>query len=485
MNKYFLSIDQGTTSSRAILYDERINQIDFIQKELSQFFPSPGYVEHDAKEIWDSVVYCIKELLLKNNLSHKDIISIGITNQRETIVAWDKKTGIPVHKALVWQDRRTFEYCARLKGDGLEPEINKKTGLLLDPYFSASKLNWLINNLDKTNFSNILFGTIDCYLIWKLTEGRKYCTDITNASRTSLFNINTFEWDQELLKIFDVDNIDLPEVKENADDYGETLLFGGSIKISGVAGDQQSALIGQNGFESGAIKSTYGTGCFLILNTAEELIRSKNKLLTTIGFKLNSKVSYALEGSIFMAGSTIQWLRDQMGILDSSEESEKKALNADLNSEVCLIPAMTGLGAPHWSPEAKGASFGLTMNSTSNEISLAALEAVAFQTRELVNAMKADGGKLSSLKIDGGMSKNNFFSQILANTLDIKICRPTNIETTAIGAAYLAALGSGYATQEEIVNFWKMDREFEPQENLDKKFGIWQKYLESLIEQKI
>ena len=485
MNKYFLSIDQGTTSSRAILYDERINQIDFIQKELSQFFPSPGYVEHDAKEIWDSVVYCIKELLLKNNLSHKDIISIGITNQRETIVAWDKKTGIPVHKALVWQDRRTFEYCARLKGDGLEPEINKKTGLLLDPYFSASKLNWLINNLDKTNFSNILFGTIDCYLIWKLTEGRKYCTDITNASRTSLFNINTFEWDQELLKIFDVDNIDLPEVKENADDYGETLLFGGSIKISGVAGDQQSALIGQNGFESGAIKSTYGTGCFLILNTAEELIRSKNKLLTTIGFKLNSKVSYALEGSIFMAGSTIQWLRDQMGILDSSEESEKKALNADLNSEVCLIPAMTGLGAPHWSPEAKGAIFGLTMNSTSNEISLAALEAVAFQTRELVNAMKDDGGKLSSLKIDGGMSKNNFFSQILANTLDIKICRPTNIETTAIGAAYLAALGSGYATQEEIVNFWKMDREFEPQENLDKKFGIWQKYLESLIEQKI
>jgi|TARA_B100001094_G_scaffold333269_2_gene410041 glycerol kinase len=485
MNKYFLSIDQGTTSSRAVLYDDRINQIDFIQKELSQYFPSPGYVEHDAKEIWDSVIYCIKELLLKNNLSHKDIISIGITNQRETVVAWDKKTGIPVHKALVWQDRRTFEYCARLKGDGLEPEINKKTGLLLDPYFSASKLNWLINNLDKTNFSNILFGTIDCYLIWKLTEGRKYCTDITNASRTSLFNINTFEWDQELLKIFDINNIDLPEVKENADDYGETLLFGGSIKISGVAGDQQSALIGQNGFESGAIKSTYGTGCFLILNTAEELIRSKNKLLTTIGFKLNSKVSYALEGSIFMAGSTIQWLRDQMGILDSSEESEKKALNADLNSEVCLIPAMTGLGAPHWSPEAKGAIFGLTMNSTSNEICLAALEAVAFQTRELVSAMKADGGKLSSLKIDGGMSKNNFFSQILANTLDIRICRPTNIETTALGAAYLAALGSGYATQEEIVNFWKMEKEFEPQENLDKKFGIWQKYLESLIKQKI
>jgi glycerol kinase len=485
MNKYFLSIDQGTTSSRAVLYDDRINQIDFIQKELSQYFPSPGYVEHDAKEIWDSVIYCIKELLLKNNLSHKDIISIGITNQRETVVAWDKKTGIPVHKALVWQDRRTFEYCARLKGDGLEPEINKKTGLLLDPYFSASKLNWLINNLDKTNFSNILFGTIDCYLIWKLTEGRKYCTDITNASRTSLFNINTFEWDQELLKIFDINNIDLPEVKENADDYGETLLFGGSIKISGVAGDQQSALIGQNGFESGAIKSTYGTGCFLILNTAEELIRSKNKLLTTIGFKLNSKVSYALEGSIFMAGSIIQWLRDQMGILDSSEESEKKALNADLNSEVCLIPAMTGLGAPHWSPEAKGAIFGLTMNSTSNEICLAALEAVAFQTRELVSAMKADGGKLSSLKIDGGMSKNNFFSQILANTLDIRICRPTNIETTALGAAYLAALGSGYATQEEIVNFWKMEKEFEPQENLDKKFGIWQKYLESLIKQKI
>lgn len=485
MNKYFLSIDQGTTSSRAILYDDKINQIDFIQKELCQYFPSPGYVEHDAKEIWDSVIYCIKELLSKNNLSHKDIISIGITNQRETIVAWDKKTGIPVHKALVWQDRRTFEYCARLKGEGLEPEINKKTGLLLDPYFSASKLNWLINNLDKTNFSNILFGTIDCYLIWKLTEGRKYCTDITNASRTSLFNINTFEWDQELLKIFDVDNIDLPEVKENADVYGETSLFGGSIKISGVAGDQQSALIGQNGFEPGAIKSTYGTGCFLILNTAEKLIRSKNKLLTTIGFKLNSKVSYALEGSIFMAGSTVQWLRDQMGILDSSEESEKKALNADLDSEVCLIPAMTGLGAPHWSPDAKGAIFGLTMNSTSNEICLAALEAVAFQTRQLVNSMRADGGKLSSLKIDGGMSKNNFFCQILANALDTRICRPTNTETTALGAAYLAALGSGYATQEEIGNFWKMDKDFEPQENLDKKFGIWQKYLESLIKQKI
>ena len=483
MSNYFLSIDQGTTSTRAILYDDRINQVDFVQKELEQHYPSIGFVEHDASEIWDSVLFCVGELMKRNSLSHKKIISIGITNQRETVVAWDKTSGEPVHRALVWQDRRTSDYCTDLREQGIETEIIQKTGLLLDPYFSATKIKWLKDSFGEKEISNLLFGTIDSYLIWKLTNGKKFVTDITNASRTSLFNINNCDWDQDLLKIFELESISLPEVKANADDYGETILFGGSIKISGVAGDQQAALIGQNCFEKGSIKSTYGTGCFLILNTGEELIRSKNKLLTTIGYKLDSEVCYALEGSIFMAGSIIQWLRDQMGFLLSAEESEKRALEADLESRVYLIPAMTGLGAPHWVPEAKGAIFGLTIGSGPNEISLAALEAVAFQTKELINAMKADGGKITSLKVDGGMSKNNYFAQILANTIKIDVCRPKNIETTALGAAYLAALGAGFATKSEITNFWQSDRDFKPNESLDQKFLEWQGLLRGLIEQ--
>ena len=483
MNNYFLSIDQGTTSSRAILYDDHINQVDFVQKELEQHYPSIGLVEHDANEIWDSVLYCVEELMKRNSLSDKDIISIGITNQRETIVAWDKTSGKPVHRALVWQDRRTSDYCAHLKEQGIETEISQKTGLLLDPYFSATKIKWLKDSFGEKEISNLLFGTIDSYLVWKLTNGKKFVTDITNASRTSLFNINNCEWDQDLLKIFGLESIALAEVKANADDYGETTLFGGSIKISGLAGDQQAALIGQNCFEKGSIKSTYGTGCFLMLNTGEELIRSKNKLLTTIGYKLDSEVCYALEGSIFMAGSLIQWLRDQMGILESAEDSERKALDADPESRVFVMPAMTGLGAPHWVSDAKGAIFGLTMGSGQNEISLAALEAVAFQSKELINAMEADGGKITSLKIDGGMSKNNYFAQILANTIKKDICRPKNIETTALGAAYLAALGSGFATKSEITNFWQSDKDFKPKESLDKKFAEWQELLRRLIEQ--
>ena len=483
MSNYFLSIDQGTTSTRAILYDDRINQVDFVQKELEQHYPSIGFVEHDACEIWDSVLFCVGELMKRNSLSHKKIISIGITNQRETVVAWDKTSGEPVHRALVWQDRRTSDYCTDLREQGIETEIVQKTGLLLDPYFSATKIKWLKDSFSVNKISNILFGTIDSYLIWKLTNGNKFVTDITNASRTSLFNINNCDWDQDLLKIFELESVSLPEVKANADDFGETTLFGGSIKISGVAGDQQAALIGQNCFEKGSIKSTYGTGCFLILNTGEELIRSKNKLLTTIGYKLDSEICYALEGSIFMAGSIIQWLRDQMGFLLSAEESEKRALEADPKSRVFLIPAMTGLGAPHWMPEAKGAILGLTIGSGPNEISLAALEAVAFQTKELINAMKADGGKIKSLRVDGGMSKNNYFAQILANTIKIDVCRPKNIETTALGAAYLAALGSGFATKSEITNFRQSDRDFKPNENLDEKFLEWQGLLRGLIEQ--
>ena len=483
MRSFFITIDQGTTSTRAILYDDKIRKLDITQIELTQYYPKDGWVEHDLEEIWLSVTSCVSDLIKNNSLKSDEIVSIGITNQRETVAIWDNKTLKPLSRAIVWQDRRTSNYCQKMREDGIEEVIKEKTGLLLDPYFSASKMKWLKNNLDLKKNSNYLLGTIDTFLVSKLTEGKSFLTDITNASRTSIFNILDCRYDEDLLKIFDLEDIQLPEVKENADFFGETELFGGKIRICGVAGDQQAALIGQTCFDLGSVKSTYGTGCFLMLNTGQDLVKSKNKLLTTIGYKLNNEITYALEGSIFVAGSSMQFLRDKFKFFEKAEDSEELALEADKNSNVFLVPAFTGLGAPHWVPDAKGAIFGLTLNSGIEELTLATLESIAFQTRELLEAMKADGGEISSIKVDGGMSNNSFFSQLLADTLKTEIYRPEDIETTALGATYLAAIGSGFAKKEDLKDFWKVDEKFLPKNDLDSKFKAWQKYLKKLIEQ--
>ena len=482
MKGFFITIDQGTTSTRAILYDNKINKVDFTQVELTQYYPEEGWVEHDLDEIWLSVVSCVSNLIKNNSLKPEEVVSIGITNQRETVAIWDKKTLKPLSRAIVWQDRRTSNFCQKMKEEGIEKVIKEKTGLLLDPYFSASKMKWLKDNLELKKNPNFLIGTIDTFLISKLTEGKSFFTDITNASRTSLFNIQECKYDEDLLKIFDLEDIQLPEVKENADFFGETKLFGGKIKICGVAGDQQSALVGQTCFDPGLVKSTYGTGCFLMLNTGKDLVKSENKLLTTIGYKLNNEITYALEGSIFIAGSSIQFLRDKFKFFKKAEESEELAFKAEKNSNVFLVPAFTGLGAPHWIPDAKGAIFGLTLNSGIEELTLATLESIAFQTRELLDAMQSDGGKISSIKVDGGMSNNSFFSQLLADTLKTEIYRPKDIETTALGAAYLAAIGSGFAKKEDLKEFWKIDKKFLPKNDLDRKFETWQEYLKKLIE---
>ena len=482
MKGFFITIDQGTTSTRAILYDNKINKVDFTQVELTQYYPEEGWVEHDLEEIWLSVVSCVSNLIKNNSLKPEEVVSIGITNQRETVAIWDKKTLKPLSRAIVWQDRRTSNFCQKMKEEGIEKVIKEKTGLLLDPYFSASKMKWLKDNLELKKNPNFLIGTIDTFLISKLTEGKSFFTDITNASRTSLFNIQECKYDEDLLKIFDLEDIQLPEVKENADFFGETKLFGGKIKICGVAGDQQAALVGQTCFDPGLVKSTYGTGCFLMLNTGKDLVKSENKLLTTIGYKLNNEITYALEGSIFIAGSSIQFLRDKFKFFEKAKESEELALKAEKNSNVFLVPAFTGLGAPHWIPDAKGAIFGLTLNSGIEELTLATLESIAFQTRELLDAMQSDGGKISSIKVDGGMSNNSFFSQLLADTLKTEIYRPKDIETTALGAAYLAAIGSGFAKKEDLKEFWKIDKKFLPKNDLDRKFETWQEYLKKLIE---
>ena len=482
MKGLFITIDQGTTSTRAILYDNKINKVDFTQVELTQYYPEEGWVEHDLEEIWLSVVSCVSNLIKNNSLKPEEVVSIGITNQRETVAIWDKKTLKPLSRAIVWQDRRTSNFCQKMKEEGIEKVIKEKTGLLLDPYFSASKMKWLKDNLELKKNPNFLIGTIDTFLISKLTEGKSFFTDITNASRTSLFNIQECKYDEDLLKIFDLEDIQLPEVKENADFFGETKLFGGKIKICGVAGDQQAALVGQTCFDPGLVKSTYGTGCFLMLNTGKDLVKSENKLLTTIGYKLNNEITYALEGSIFIAGSSIQFLRDKFKFFKKAEESEELAFKAEKNSNVFLVPAFTGLGAPHWIPDAKGAIFGLTLNSGIEELTLATLESIAFQTRELLDAMQSDGGKISSIKVDGGMSNNSFFSQLLADTLKTEIYRPKDIETTALGAAYLAAIGSGFAKKEDLKDFWKIDKKFFPKNDLDHKFKTWQEYLKKLIE---
>ena len=464
-----LAIDQGTTSSRAILMEQSGQIVDQAQQEFPQYFPQNGWVEHDPEEIYQSVVNTCQQVLKNNQLTGQDIAAIGITNQRETTLVWHRSDGQPIYKAIVWQDRRTDGYCQALKSEGHEPIIQSKTGLLLDPYFSASKLAWILDNVegarDLAERGELCFGTVDSYLIWRLTEGKQHVTDCTNASRTMLFNIHTQEWDTELLRLFNIPASVLPEVKDCADHFGQTAssLFTQSIPIAGVAGDQQAAMIGQACFSAGMAKSTYGTGCFFMVNTGEQARKSEHKLLTTPAYRLGGQVSYALEGSIFMAGAIIQWLRDGINILNSAKDSYDLAIQANANSQVIMVPAFTGLGAPHWDAQARGAILGMTRDTGVAEITAAAIEAVAFQSKDLQKAMEADGQRPTHIRVDGGMVANDFLLQTLSNMLGGKVDRPQVIETTAKGAAYLAGLQVNvFDSLQDIEHHWQLERRFEP-----------------------
>ena len=472
MNGFVLAIDQGTTSSRAIVFDANMRPVGTGQKEFTQYFPASGWVEHDPEEIWFSVVWSVGEALKKAGLNAADISAVGITNQRETIVIWDKTTGRPIHNAIVWQDRRTAPLCAKLKKQGLEPKFTKKTGLLLDPYFSGTKIAWLLDRVKgarkRAEKGELLAGTIDSFLIWRLTGGKVHATDATNASRTLVYNIAENQWDLELLGILGIPAALLPEVRNCADDFGvtEESLFGASIPILGVAGDQQAATIGQACFEPGMMKSTYGTGCFALLNTGADMVRSKNRLLTTIAYRLDGRTTYALEGSIFIAGAAVQWLRDGLGIIEKSQHSGELAATADPTQSIYLVPAFVGLGAPYWDAEARGAIFGLTRNSGRAEFAKAALESVAYQTRDLLDAMRKDwkgrDGK-TVLRVDGGMVASDWTMQRLADILDAPVDRPTVLETTALGAAWLAgSRAKVWPGARKFAQSWALDRRFEP-----------------------
>ncbi|WP_337269034.1 glycerol kinase GlpK [Oryzifoliimicrobium ureilyticus] len=473
MSGYILAIDQGTTSTRAIIFDGKMQIAGIGQQEFKQIYPRSGWVEHNPEDIWTSVVATVQTALSKAGITADKLAGLGITNQRETVVVWDRKTGKPVGNAIVWQDRRTASLCNRLKGEGLERTFTRKTGLILDPYFSGTKLSWLLSSQKslrgRAAKGDLCFGTIDTFLISRLTGGKSFFTDATNAGRTLLFDIAKNSWDEELLKILDVPSAMLPEVKDCADDFGVTdpAIFGAAIPILGVAGDQHAATIGQACFDPGMLKSTYGTGCFAILNTGSDIVRSKNRLLTTIGYRLNGKTTYALEGSIFIAGAAVQWLRDGLGIIGKAAESGVLAEKADPEQDIYLVPAFTGLGAPHWDPQARGAIYGLTRNSGPAEFARAALEAVCFQTRDLVDAMHRDwktgNGEDMVLRVDGGMVASDWTMQRLSDILDAPVDRPVILETTALGAAWLAGSKAGvWPDQQEFAKRWKRDCRFKP-----------------------
>lgn len=473
MGNYVLAIDQGTTSSRAIIFDQGQNIVAVGQQEFAQHFPKSGWVEHDAEDIWASVVATCREAIRKAGVAPSDIAAIGITNQRETTLMWDRKTGKCVHRAIVWQDRRTSEFCAKLKQAGHEKSFSAKTGLLLDPYFSGTKAAWLLDNVKglraKAKAGRIAFGTIDSFLIWRLTGGTSHVTDATNASRTLMYNIKTNKWDRKLLEVLDVPANVLPDVLDCSADFGVTdaSILGAAIPIMGVAGDQQAATIGNACFRPGMMKSTYGTGCFALLNTGEDMVRSKNRLLTTIAYRLNGKTTYALEGSIFMAGATVQWLRDEMGFLKAASDSGAMAAKADPEQDVYLVPAFTGLGAPHWDADARGAIFGLTRASGPNELAQAALEAVCYQTHDLLSAMQKDWksktARKTVLRVDGGMVASDWTMQRLADLLKAPVDRPEVLETTALGAAWLAASRTGlWPNASGFAKSWALDQRFKP-----------------------
>ncbi|MER9493430.1 glycerol kinase GlpK [Mesorhizobium sp. M0006] len=477
MTGYILAIDQGTTSTRAILFDGAMKVAGSKQQEFTQHYPASGWVEHDPEEIWASVVATVKGALKAAGREASDVAAIGITNQRETVVIWDKATGKPIHNAIVWQDRRTAPLCQKLKKQGLEKKFTKKTGLLLDPYFSGTKIAWMLDKVNgarkRAEKGELLAGTIDSFLIWRLTGGKVHATDATNASRTLVYNIEKNVWDDELLSILRIPVAMLPEVKDCADDYGvtEKSLFGAEIKILGVAGDQHAATIGQACFEPGMMKSTYGTGCFALLNTGADLVRSKNRLLTTIAYRLNGKTTYALEGTIFIAGAAVQWLRDGIKVIGKAEHSGVLAATADPTQNVYLVPAFVGLGAPHWDAEARGAIFGLTRNSGPAEFARAALESVAYQTRDLLDAMRKDWKGASAntvLRVDGGMVASDWTMQRLADILDAPVDRPTILETTALGAAWLAGSKAGvWPKAKDFAKSWALERRFKPDMDAD------------------
>ncbi len=472
MKKFIVSIDQGTTSSRVVLFDTKGN-IKFIsQYEFKQYFPRNGWVEHNPNEIWSTTLKALKQTIKKATSLKGHILTIGITNQRETTILWNKKTGKPIYNAIVWQDRRTQEYCKYLKNKNYENTFRKKTGLFIDPYFSATKIKWILDNIKiskkllKSN--NLLFGTVDTFLIWKLTKGKHHLTEATNASRTMLFNINNNKWDNEILQKLKIPKNILPEVKNSADNFGKTnkKIVGKEIPISAVLGDQQAAAVGQACFDRGSIKSTYGTGAFIIMNTGSKKINSKNKLLTTICYRLNNKTTYALEGSIFIAGAGIQWLRDKIKLINNAYETEKIAKSTKSNNEVYIVPAFSGIGAPYWRPDARGLITGLTRDTDWKTLVRATVESVAYQSYDLFYAMNKDGLKPRIVKIDGGMVANNWFSQFLADVINLKVIRPKVLETTALGAALFAGYQVGeFKSLNQIKNTWKKDNAFKPKIN--------------------
>ena len=467
---FVLAIDQGTTSTRAILFDKNMRPAFISQQELTQYYPRSGWVEHDAEEIWASVMATVQDVMKKASCKPGNIASIGITNQRETTVIWDQNSGIPIFKAIVWQDRRTASHCDTLRSAGHEAMITDKTGLLIDPYFSGTKVNWLLENVEGAKLAaqrgELLFGTIDSYLIWKMTNGASHVTDATNAARTMMYNIVEGKWDQEICDLLDIPMTILPKVNDCASNFGSTKCFGGNIPIFGVAGDQQAATIGQACFTPGMLKSTYGTGCFALLNTGSTLVKSKNRLLGTIAYQFDGRPTYALEGSIFIAGAAVQWLRDGIGIINEASQTENMAALADVTQSLYLVPAFTGLGAPYWDSECRGSIFGLTRNSGPNEISKAALQSVGYQTRDLLLAMQGDvsGTNTAVLRVDGGMTASNYTMQFLADILDVPVDRPEVLETTALGVAWLAGSKSGvYPNQDTFAKKWALERRFETQ----------------------
>ncbi|WAC19673.1 glycerol kinase GlpK [Luteolibacter sp. SL250] len=477
--KFIMALDQGTTSSRTLIVNHAGKVISVAQMEFKQHYPKPGWVEHDPMEIWSSQSATEAEALSKADLRHRDIAAIGITNQRETTVVWNKNTGKPVYNAIVWQDRRTADYCAKLKEQGLEPKFTEKTGLRLDPYFSGTKLRWILENVEgaraEAEAGNLIFGTIDSWLVWKLTDGAVHVTDATNASRTLLFNIHTGDWDNEILEILDIPRKMLPEVKGSSEVYGNSTK---NVPIAGMAGDQQSALFGQACFEPGMAKNTYGTGCFMLMNTGEKAIPSKNNLLTTVAWKIGGKTEYALEGSIFVGGAVVQWLRDELKIVSSAEECSKLAASVPDAGGMYLVPAFAGLGAPHWDPYARGLCIGMTRGTNRAHYCRAALEGIAFQSADLIDCMTKDSGiEIKELRVDGGASRSEPLMQFQSDLLGVNVVRPDNVETTAMGAAYLAGLAVGYwESKEDIVSRWKEDARFKPsreQEEIKKLVAGW------------
>lgn len=475
MEKYILSFDAGTTSSRAIVFDHKGKIRSVAQKEFTQIFPQSGWVEHDPHEIWSSQAAVAAEAITKIGINGTNIAGIGITNQRETTIVWDRKTGEPIYNAIVWQDRRTSEYCDELKNEGLLPYIKEKTGLIIDAYFSATKVKWILDNVDgarqKAEKGDLAFGTVDSWLIWQLTRGEVHSTDVTNASRTMLYNIHNLEWDKDLLELFDIPQNMMPKVCSSSEIYGhtKTTIFATKVPIAGIAGDQQAALFGQMCIEPGMVKNTYGTGCFILMNTGDKPVVSKNNLITTIAWQINGKTAYALEGSIFVGGAIVQWLRDGLRIINSSSEVEQLATQVPDNGDVYFVPALTGLGAPYWDQYARGAIVGISRGTTAAHIARAALEGIAYQSMDVINAMILDAGVgLKELRVDGGAAANDLLMQFQADILGEMVIRPQTTETTALGAAYLAGLAVGFWDDiEEVKKQWHVDSKFEPDEKVD------------------